>query len=65
MFEQPQYIPDKDLTVDQLEARSTAKAEAAVAAESNANLTFNPETGTMEPKDRVIEDLSTHQGEQK
>ena len=65
MFEQPQYIPDEDLTVDQLEARSTAKAEAAVAAESNANLTFNPETGTMELKDRVIEDLSTHQGEQK
>ena len=65
MFEQaPQYIPDDELTPEQLEVRKIAKAEAATAAQSNANLTFNPETGSMEPADKVLADMEAHQGEQ-
>ncbi len=64
MLEQPRYIPDEELTPDLLAARQTAKAEAELAAQSNAGLTFNPTTGAMEPAEVVHKELERIQGEQ-
>lgn len=64
MLEQPRYIPNEELTDDQLAARQVAQAEAAAAAQSNAGLTFNPTTGAMEPAAVVHEELERLRGEQ-
>lgn len=65
MEQAPRYIPDEELTAEQLAERNIAKAEAAAAAQSNASLVFNPMTGAVDPVEIVHSDLENFQGEQK
>ena len=65
MMEQaPIYRADSELTQEELELRNKSMAEAATAAQSNANLVFNPTTGAMESANTVHDELERLQGEQ-